>query len=352
MGRGLVMSLTPVVTESRSAGELLAWGREMIETPLRDAVLGLPEVARTVVGYHFGWWDRHGRPVNGKRGKALRPTVLLLSASAVGGRPEELTRVAAAVELVHNFSLVHDDVMDGDRTRHHRPTVWHVFGMDQAILAGDAMLALATSLVAACAGPPAALAVEWLSRCVVRLCEGQYGDLGFERREDVTLPECLDMVAGKTSALLECSCALGALLAGAGDHRVDLLRAFGRDLGVAFQLVDDLLGIWGDAAVTGKPVGADLARRKKTLPVVAALASGTAAGGELSALYHGPGLLTPAQVARAAELVEAAGGRAWARAEATARLAAASAHLDAACCAPRAGAELLALIEFVTRRDR
>jgi geranylgeranyl diphosphate synthase type I len=345
------MSLTPVVTENRPAGVVLAWGRAVIETPLREAVLGLPDVTRTVVGYHFGWWDRQGQPVNAKRGKALRPTLLLLSVSAMGGRPEESARVAAAVELVHNFSLVHDDVMDGDRTRHSRPTVWHVFGVDQAILAGDAMLALATSLVAECAGAPAARAVAWLSRCAVRLCEGQFGDLVFEERTDVTLPECLDMVAGKTSALLECSCALGALLAGADDRRTDLLRGFGRALGVAFQLVDDLLGIWGDPAVTGKPVGADLLRRKKTLPVVAALASGTRAGRELSALYQETGPLTPAQVTRAAELVEAAGGRAWAQAEVADRLVTATECLDAAGCAPAARAELLTLAGFVARRD-
>jgi geranylgeranyl diphosphate synthase type I len=344
------MSLMPVAA-GRSASELLVWGRQATEASLREAVLGLPVMTRTVVGYHFGWWDRRGHPVNGRRGKALRPTLLLLSARAAGGRPAEVTRVAAAVELVHNFSLVHDDVMDGDRSRYRRPTVWHVFGADQAILAGDAMLALAMRMVAESAGPPAALAVEWLSRCVVRLCEGQFGDLAFEQRDDVDLAECLTMVAGKTSALLECSCALGALLAGAGDDRIDAMRAFGRELGFAFQLVDDMLGIWGDPELTGKPVGADLARRKKTLPVAAALTSDTAAGRKLLALYRGDGQLDAGQVARAARLVEDAGGRAWARHETAARLAEATTYLDAAGCEPTARAELLTVAEFVTRRD-
>jgi geranylgeranyl diphosphate synthase type I len=339
--------MTTVTMEGRSARELLDWGRRTIEAPLRAAVLGLPAASRTVVGYHFAWWDRHGRSGNGARGKALRPTLLLLSAQATGGRPAELAPVAAAVELVHNFSLVHDDIMDGDRTRHHRPTVWHVFGTDQAILAGDAMLALATRLVAESAGPPAALAVEWVSQAVVRLCEGQYGDLGFEQRDDVTLSECLAMVAGKTSALVECSCALGALL-GTDTRRIDSLRYFGRELGVALQIVDDMLGIWGDPAVTGKPVGADLARRKKTLPVVAALTSGTSAGRELSTLYRSDG---PLDVARAARLVEEAGGRAWAREVTAARLAGATSHLDDAGCEPRARAELLTLAGLITRRD-
>jgi geranylgeranyl diphosphate synthase, type I len=345
------MSLTPVVGTSRSAEELLAWGWRTTETTLRDAVSGLPPTARTVVGYHFGWWDRHGRPEHGGHGKALRPTLLLLTAQALGGRPDEATRTAAAVELVHNFSLVHDDVMDGDRTRHHRPTVWHAFGVDQAILAGDTMLALALRLVAESAGPSAATAGEWLSRSVVRLCEGQYGDLAFERREDVTLPECLAMVAGKTATLLECSCALGALLAGADAPRVDSARGFGRALGVAFQVVDDLLGIWGDSAVTGKPVGADLARRKKSLPVVAALTSGTEAGRELAALYRGDGPLDPDRTERAAELVEVAGGRDWARKEIAACVAEATAHLDAAGCEPGAYTELLTLARLITNRD-
>jgi geranylgeranyl diphosphate synthase type I len=344
--------MSSLVASGRTARELLEWGWRTTDAPLRDAVVRLlPATCRTLVGYHFGWWDRHGRPVNGKRGKALRPTLLLLSAAAMGGRPSDVARVAAAVELVHNFSLVHDDVMDGDRTRHHRPTVWHAFGADRAILAGDAMLALATRMVAEYDGASTARVGEWLSRCVVRLCEGQFGDLAFEGREDVALPECLAMVAGKTSALLECSCALGALLAGADHDRIDSLRAFGREFGVAYQLVDDMLGIWGDPAVTGKPVGADLVRRKKSLPVVAALTSRTAAGRELAALYRADGPLDTGQVARASELVEKSGGRRWAQRETRARLAEAATHLDAAGCEPTAHAELLALVGLMTRRE-
>jgi geranylgeranyl diphosphate synthase type I len=166
----------------------------------------------------------------------------------------------------------------------------------------------------------------------------------------VSLSECMTMVAGKTASLFGCSCALGALLAGADDTRVDALRDFGLELGVAFQLVDDMLGIWGDPEVTGKPVGADLARRKKTLPVVAALISDTAAGRELLALYHGNGSLDDGQVARATRLVEEAGARQWAREEIAARLAKAAAYLDTAGCEPIAHAELLALAGLVAQR--
>lgn len=342
--------MSSMVASEQSARELLEWGWRTTDAPLRDAVLrSLPATCRTVVGYQFGWWDRHGQPVNGKRGEALRPTLLLLSAAAMGGRRADVARVAAAVELVHNFSLVHDDVMGAVMTRHHRPTVWHAFGTDQAILAGGAMLALATQVVAENGDALASRAGEWLSRCVVRLCEGQFGDLALEGRDDVTLPECLAVAVGKTSALLECSCALGALVAGAEEDRIDSLRAFGRELGIAHQLVDDMLGIWGGPAVAGKPAGADLVRRKKSLPVVAALTSDTAAGRELAAMYRAGGPLDACQVAHASELLEESGGRAWAQRETTARLAGTVRHLDAAGCEPKAYAELLALVGLMTR---
>jgi geranylgeranyl diphosphate synthase type I len=344
-----VVRVSSVVASGRTARELLEWGWRTADAPMRDAVFRLlPVTCRTVVGYHFGWWDRHGQPVNGKCGEALRPTLVLLSAAAVGGRCADVARVAAAVELVHNFSLVHDDVMSGDVTRCHRPTVRDAFGMDQAILAGGAMFALAMRMVAENGGALTARAGEWLSRCVVRQCEGQFGDLALERRGDVALSECLAVAAGRTSALLECSCALGALLAGAEEERMDSLRAFGREFSIAYQLVDDMLGIWGDPAVTGKPVGADLVRRKKSMPVVAALTSGTAAGRELAAIYRTDGPLDACQVAHASELVETSGGRSWAQRETTARLTAAATHLDMAGCEPKAHAELLALVGRTT----
>jgi geranylgeranyl diphosphate synthase type I len=339
-----------VLTEGRSAHELLAWGRETTEPVLRAAVSGLPESIGRIVGYHFGWWDRRGRPTGGTRGKALRPTLVLLSATALGGTTPAASDAAAAVELVHNFSLVHDDVLDGDLARHHRPTVWREFGTDRAIVAGDAMLALALQTILR--DPPASTrGGEWLSRCVVQLCAGQDDDLGFERRADVTVPECLAMTAGKTASLLACSCALGALCADAHADRIDAMRLFGHELGMAFQLVDDLLGIWGDPQTTGKPVGADLFRRKKSLPVVAALASDTAAGRELADLYRRDEPLDADAVARAAVLVERAGGRAWAHEQADARLTDAITYLDGAHCDPGARADLITLARLIAHRD-
>lgn len=237
---------------------------------------------------------------------------MLAAVRALGGEPAMAVRAAAAVELTHNFTLLHDDVMDRDTTRRHRPTAWTVFGEADAILAGDAMQALAQRLLAEDPHPAAPAAAARLASCVVELCAGQHADCALERRgpDEVTLDECLAMAEAKTGALLGCACALGALYAGAGRAEVDALDGFGREAGLAFQLIDDVIGIWGDPGRTGKPAGADLAARKKSLPVVAALASGAPAAAELAELYlRQPRDGDPDRMARA---VEAAGGRDWA----------------------------------------
>jgi len=253
---------------------------------------------------------------------------------------------------MHNFSLLHDDVMDRDPIRRHRPTAWNVFGAEQAILAGNAVLAMAYRATAKCDAPLAGTATQWLSELVVELCEGQSADLAFERRDDVDLTQCLAMVERKTASLLGGSCALGALFAGADSGRVKALRQFGRHPGIAFQLVDDLLGIWGDPAVTGKPAGADLMARKKSVPVTIALNSGTDAGAALGELYRRAAPLSPAQVATAARLVEAAGGREWARQRAGAEIAAATNALRSTSMAGPAVTDLLEFAALTLDRDR
>ncbi|MFF0310489.1 family 2 encapsulin nanocompartment cargo protein polyprenyl transferase [Streptosporangium sp. NPDC004379] len=345
------MTAVELAAEGRSAAEVLTWSRRMVESVIRPAADGLPPSMRHIAGYHFGWWDEHGGPVEADGGKAIRPALALLAAEAVGGAAAAALPAAAAVELAHNFSLLHDDVMDGDRTRRHRPTAWAVFGVSPAILAGDSLLTLAFGVLAA-GGPAAPEAARIFGAAVQELLEGQHSDVAFERRGHVELDECLDMVAGKTGALLAAACALGALFGGADPERVEGLRAFGADLGLAFQFVDDLLGIWGDPAVTGKPVHSDLRSRKKSLPVVAALTSGTAAGRELAGLYTREEPLTEADLGRAADLVEAAGARAWSRERAGELLGRALGHLEAAGSVRRPVAELATLARLVTRRDR
>jgi geranylgeranyl diphosphate synthase, type I len=338
--------------EGREAVALLERTREIVDPVLRAAVDSLPGPLRRVGAYHFGWEHADGTPASGGSGKAIRPALVLAAVSAFGGDPRRAVRAAAAVELAHNFTLLHDDVIDEDTTRRHRPTAWTVFGTADAVIAGDALHALALRLLAEDSHPAAAAATARLASCIVELCAGQQADCAFEERppEEVSLAECLTMATAKTGALLGCSCAVGALYAGAGRRSTEAMDAFGREAGLAFQLIDDLIGIWGDPDRTGKPAGADLTAHKKSLPVVAALQSGTPAGAELAELYRGP--MTGPAVARAADAVDRAGGRDWAQLQAADRMGRAVHELARAVPDLAAAGDLLALAEFVTRRTR
>ncbi|HZS23092.1 MAG TPA: family 2 encapsulin nanocompartment cargo protein polyprenyl transferase [Pseudonocardiaceae bacterium] len=345
------MTTTDVTAVARSALEVLAWSRSLVEPALRTAVDTLPSSLSHIAGYHLGWWDERGHPVRVSGGKAIRPALALLCAQAVGGTAAKAVPAAVAVELVHNHSLLHDDVMDGDLTRRHRRTAWTVFGANPAILAGDALLVLALDVLAASEHPAAVEAIQMLTAAVQELLNGQNADLSLEQRSGVELAECVQMAEGKTAALIGCACALGAAFGGGRPEQVGYLRGFGRHLGLAFQHVDDLLGIWGDPAVTGKPVHSDLCSRKKSFPVVAVLTSQTPAGRELAELYHRDQPLSGTDAARAAELIDIAGGWAWGQAQADDLLAQAMRELQSASPAPRAAAELGALARLATHRD-
>ncbi|MEU6378620.1 family 2 encapsulin nanocompartment cargo protein polyprenyl transferase [Streptomyces sp. NPDC046909] len=339
--------------DGHEAAVILERTRVSVDPVLRAAIETLPGSMRRIALYHFGWEHADGTPAAGNAGKAIRPALVLTAAAALGGAParEAAVRAAAAVELVHNFTLLHDDVMDRDTTRRHRPTAWTVFGDTDAILAGDALQALALGLLAEDPHPAAGRAAARLAACVVELCEGQHADTTMEKQgpDEVTLAEVLAMAEAKTGALLGCACALGALYAGASEDDVRALDAFGREAGLAFQLIDDVIGIWGDPSRTGKPAGADLAARKKSLPVVAALTSGTPAATELAALYAAP--CAKEDLDRTALAVERAGGRDWAQVQAGDRMARAMGELSRAVPEPEAAEGLLALAEFVTRRS-
>jgi geranylgeranyl diphosphate synthase type I len=339
--------VTAQALRTSSIDDLLTWSRDTVDPHLRAAVDHLPEPLRHICGYHFGWRDASGKAVRGKPGKALRPALTLLTARAVGGDTAAATPAAVAVELAHNFSLLHDDVMDRDQTRRHQPTAWTVFGTSEAILAGDALLAQASYALA----PAGGTAVRWLNDAVIELCQGQAQDLAFERRTDVVLDECVTMAHRKTSALLEVSCALGALAGGADEATVHLMRGFGRHLGLAFQLVDDLLGIWGTPSQTGKPAHSDLANRKKSLPVVAALTSKTAHGHALAQLYLTPTPPNTDDLAYLADLVEKAGGREWASSRATDEIEKAMDCLARARCERRTTETLHDIALHLTKRD-
>ncbi|MEO3786400.1 polyprenyl synthetase family protein [Actinocorallia sp. B10E7] len=328
---------------SRPASATLDWGRALVEPALREAVGSLPETVRLIAGYHRGWWDAEGRPAD-SGGEAFRPTLALLAARAVGGRAEDAVPAAVAVELIHDFSLLHDDVMDSGGTRRRRPAAWRVFGTGRAILAGDVLLALALKTPAA-TGDPARV----LTTGVLDLLHGQELDMSFESRDDVLLSECVAMAVGKTGALMRCACALGADAGGGSPEQVAAFALFGEHLGLAFQHADGLLGIWGDPAETGKPLYSDLINRKKSLPVVAALTAGTPEARALHDLYRGPGPFDPAE---AAALVEAAGGRAWSVERLAQLRNQALATLQAVAPDPSALAELAALADLVVEHAR
>jgi geranylgeranyl diphosphate synthase type I len=322
--------------------------RDAVAPATRAFLERLDDTSAAIAAYHLGWTDAAGVPTRGGGGKAVRPALATLSAQAAGAPARVGIPGAVAVELVHNFSLVHDDVMDGDTERRHRPTVWAVWGITSAILTGDALLALAQEVLLDSASPHRAAAARLLAEATRHLIRGQVQDVAFERRSEVSLAECLEMVSGKTGALLSASAAIGAVLAGAPTEVINALSTFGAELGIAFQLVDDLLGIWGDPATTGKPVFSDLRSRKKSLPVTYALSQGGPAGRELAAWLGGS---APDGEAWAADLIEAAGGRQWAAEEARRRIEVATGALSSVPMPAGPRAELVAIAHFIVDRE-
>jgi geranylgeranyl diphosphate synthase type I len=330
--------------------EGVAVARDLVGPALAASVDRLSPEVRTVAAYHLGLTDAQGRPT-GSGGKALRPALALLSARAAGAAPQRGVPAGVAVELVHNFSLLHDDIMDGDIERRHRPTAWKIYGVGAAILAGDGLLALAQDILLEDGGPQGSWAARCLSAAVLRLIAGQGSDLAFEQRDDVTLGECLTMAGDKTAALMACACSIGAVYIGAPPALAMGLAGFGAHAGLAFQLTDDLLGIWGAPEITGKPVRSDLRSRKKSLPVVAALTSGTAQGSQLAELLAGKEPLTEDDLVVAQRLVEESGGKRWTEAEADTQLAEAERCLAETDMPDDVRAEFSAIAQFITTRQ-
>lgn len=225
--------------------------------------------------YHMGWTGEGAGPE--ATGKRIRPLLVLLSAAASGAADtwQAALPAAAAVELVHNFSLVHDDIQDNSEKRRGRQTVWVKWGMPQAINAGDGLFTLSnlaiTDLIAHYPAETVVKAAQILHNTCLELTRGQYLDISYEKRNDLGVEDYWPMISGKTAALLAGCCQLGALLGAADEVLQDVYRSFGHYLGLAFQVQDDILGIWGDEAVTGKSAASDLVEGKKSLPVLAGL---------------------------------------------------------------------------------
>ena len=223
-----------------------------------------------MIRYHFGY-DAIDKTKSGKR---LRPQLLLRTALEEGGRVDCALDAAVAIEILHNYSLIHDDIEDGDELRHGRTTTWARYGLAHGINAGDALCAISylTLLHEEAVLPNRVVEMlHVLHEANLRMCEGQGLDISFETKSSVTMPQYLEMIAGKTGALFSASCQLGALAAGCEPDRADAYARLGRAYGLAFQIRDDVLGTWGATDVTGKPSGADIARRKWSFPVVWAL---------------------------------------------------------------------------------
>ena len=272
----------------------------LLEPSLREALATLDGRAPLLAGmvrYHLGETDEEFAPVPAgrvDRGKRVRPAVAVLCCAAAGGDPAAAAPLAAAVELLHNFTLIHDDVQDESPSRRHRPTVWRRWGVGQAINAGDALFAAAhlpLHRLADGAVPPAVALrlLEAFDRMAVQIVEGQTLDLGFEGRAGVTPDDYLAMIAGKTAAIVRYAAWAGALLGGADEATAERFGAFGQALGLGFQIRDDALGIWGASETTGKAAADDLRRRKQSLPILLLRERLDEAGrAELDALYAAP----------------------------------------------------------------
>jgi geranylgeranyl diphosphate synthase, type I len=340
---------SPHFQSAENVTETLERYWRLVEPALRDTVGQLrPETDRMAL-FSFGWVESDGTPRDAHGGKGLRPALAMLCAEGARGSAADAIPGAVAVELVHAFSLVHDDIMDGDEWRRHRQTVWKAYGIGPAVLTGDALLALAMDTLAHAATERAEATVRHFSTTLVELVRGQSEDVAFESRPwtgtgAVTVREYCAMAAAKTGALLGCAAAMGALLGGGPPALAEQMMRLGRHLGLAFQAVDDLLGIWGDPEVTGKPIFSDLRRGKKTLPVVAALAQGADAA-PLSARPEDEETLR-----QSARLIEQAGGHTFTREYAQAQLDQALAVIGAAGLAEPAARELTALARFLVDR--
>jgi geranylgeranyl diphosphate synthase type I len=266
----------------------------------------------TMLNYHLGFSNSDGTPARVNSGKRIRPVLTLLCCEACGADWQMALPAAAAIELLHNFSLIHDDLEDRDELRRGRPTVWKMWGEAQAINTGDAMFALShiALLRSSDRGAPAdrvVCALRAFDEMCVKLTIGQHLDLSFESRTDVTSAEYMQMIEGKTAALTSAACEIGAIVGGGDDERIAALAGFGKWLGMSFQLQDDVLGIWGDPAVTGKH-DSDLMHRKKTLPVLYAAERNP----HVREAYLHNGNITPDSLTQVREMIDASGGRAFA----------------------------------------
>jgi geranylgeranyl diphosphate synthase type I len=310
-----------------------------------------PDLFYGMMHYHLGWRDEQLQPVDINAGKQIRPVICLLTCQAAGGDWQQAVPAAAAIELLHNFSLIHDDIEDASPTRRGRKTLWTIWGREQAINAGDAMFALAHLSLnwlvdRGVAAETAVHALRRFDETCIRLTQGQHADMDFETRDVVTVDEYLAMITGKTAVLLSLCTELGALIAGCNTQTVYNYAQFGLNLGLAFQVIDDILGIWGDEAVIGKSASTDILTKKKTLPVLYGLSQ----NGALRKLYKHE-TTGEAFVQQAINVLNTTGARDYATQRATYYSQNALQHLEEARPSGPAFAALNQLSAMLLQRD-
>ena len=232
-----------------------------------------PEKLYRMMLYHLGFVDEKFKRSQSYRGKRIRPLLCILTYASLSNAYEKAIPLAASIELIHNFTLIHDDIEDRDELRRHRPTLWKLFGEAHAINAGDGMHALsnvaALKLIDKNVSPEKVVEImKILNTAVLELCEGQFLDMSFEKRKKISMKEYLEMIGKKTAALISASCYTGAILGTENKELQERFKNFGYNIGISFQIVDDIIGIWGKEEKTGKPEKSDIEKKKKSMPIV------------------------------------------------------------------------------------
>ena len=329
---------------------------EAVDTELRRVVGDNPLPIYDMLRYHMGWVDENGRPSDAASGKRLRPLLCLLACEAVEGEIAAALPAAAALELVHNFTLVHDDVMDEDHQRRHRRTVWSRWGSAQAINAGDLLYAVAVVSMSnldqsGVSAGNTVKAIRRLEQTCVQVIEGQYLDMEFESRLDVSPEEYMEMIGKKSAALISFPMEVGALVGGADESQQRAFAEVGRATGMAFQIRDDILGVWGREELTGKPVGSDILRKKKSLPILMTFQAAQSNNRAfLRKIYERPGMPCKA-VTEIMRLMDTLGVRKSVEGLANEYADAAKSSIRGLPIGARAKDELTQLVDFVASRN-
>jgi geranylgeranyl diphosphate synthase, type I len=319
---------------------------------MRQIVNTLPEDAPgfgLMLRYAMGWVDENDQSYNQPTGKRIRPILLLLCAEAADGNWRTALPAAASVELLHNFSLIHDDIQDDSPTRHGRPTVWQLWGRANAINAGDAMYTLAYHALENLSNnlSPETVIKVWriFNTTTLELTRGQHLDMRFEHQPSVTVDEYVSMIRGKSAALVAGCAQIGALIASGDDALSVRYAEFGLNLGIAFQIRDDVLGIWGDPSVTGKSAATDIISRKKSLPILYGLSHSA----ELRNIYERD-QFSDADVDEAVNALDAIDARAYTQGSETKFYQQALSALESANPQGRAADGLMQLVQSLFQR--